>query len=53
MFAIGRVATVYYFAHFLIIMPVLGFVEKTKPVPLSIADPIISGSGNLAADKKR
>lgn len=50
--AIGRVATVYYFAHFLIIMPVLGFVEKTKPVPLSIADPIISGSGNLAAAKK-
>jgi ubiquinol-cytochrome c reductase cytochrome b subunit len=50
--AIGRVATVYYFAHFLIIMPVLGFVEKIKPVPLSIADPIISGSGNLAAAKK-
>ena len=50
--AIGRVATVYYFAHFLIIMPVLGFVEKTKPVPLSIVDPIISGSGNFAAAKK-
>ena len=49
---ISRVATVYYFLHFLIIMPLLGFMEKTKPVPLSIADPILSGSGNLAAAKK-
>jgi len=49
---ISRIATVYYFAHFLIIMPVLGYVEKTKPVPLSIADPIFSGSGNFIAAKK-
>ena len=50
--AIGRVATVYYFAHFLIILPVLGFTEKTKPIPTSIADPIFSGSGNPAFAKK-
>jgi ubiquinol-cytochrome c reductase cytochrome b/c1 subunit len=49
---ISRIATIYYFAHFIIIMPILGFMEKTKPVPLSIADPIISGSGNFAAAKK-
>ena len=50
---IGRVATIYYFAHFIIIMPLLGYMEKTKPVPMSIADPIISsGSGNFAAAKK-
>jgi len=50
---ISRVATAYYFIHFIIVMPLLGYMEKTKPVPLSIADPIISsGSGNLAAAKK-
>jgi ubiquinol-cytochrome c reductase cytochrome b subunit len=50
---IGRVATIYYFAHFIIIMPLLGYMEKTKPVPMSIAEPIISsGSGNFAAAKK-
>ncbi len=50
---ISRVATAYYFIHFIIIMPLLGYMEKTKPVPLSIAEPIISsGSGNFAAAKK-
>ena len=50
---ISRVATIYYFVHFLIVMPLLGYLEKTNPVPLSIADPIISaGSGNFAAAKK-
>ncbi|MGB1548496.1 MAG: cytochrome b [Alphaproteobacteria bacterium] len=34
---IGRVATAYYFAHFLVILPLLGLVEKTKPLPESIA----------------
>ena len=50
--AVGRVATVYYFAHFLIILPILGFTEKTKPIPTSIADPIFTGSGNPAFAKK-
>jgi ubiquinol-cytochrome c reductase cytochrome b/c1 subunit len=49
---ISRVATIYYFVHFLIIMPVLGFIEKTKPVPISIADPILGGSGNKSFAKK-
>ncbi|MCE2509760.1 MAG: cytochrome b/b6 [Alphaproteobacteria bacterium] len=34
---IGQVATAYYFSHFLIILPLLGLVEKTKPLPESIA----------------
>lgn len=32
----ARLLTVYYFAFFLIVLPVLGFVEKTKPLPASI-----------------
>jgi ubiquinol-cytochrome c reductase cytochrome b/c1 subunit len=49
---ISRIATVYYFVHFLIIIPVLGFVEKTSPIPTSIADPILSGSGSPSFAKK-
>ena len=48
---IGRVATAYYFLHFLLILPILGFKEKTIPVPLSITEPILGGSPNLAMAK--
>ena len=33
---IARVATAYYFLHFLVVLPVLGFKERTLPIPLSI-----------------
>ena len=38
---VGRVATVYYFVHFILIMPILGFKEKTIPLPVSISDPVL------------
>ncbi len=38
---LGMLATAYYFAHFLIILPVLGRVEKTLPLPESIAAAVI------------
>ena len=50
---IARVATAYYFLHFLVILPVLGFKEKTLPVPLSITEPVLSGSPNLAMAKNK
>ena len=34
---LGQVATAYYFAHFIVIMPVLGVLEPTSPVPDSIS----------------
>src|SRR5215204_1407107 len=37
----ARILTIYYFAHFLIILPVLGWVEKTKPLPNSISEAIL------------
>ena len=46
---IGRVATVYYFAHFLLVIPLLAKFEKTKSLPKSISEPIFSGGGVLAA----
>src|SRR5213080_2604003 len=37
----ARIFTVYYFAYFLVILPVLGKVEKTKPLPTSIAQAVL------------
>jgi len=51
---IARVATAYYFAHFLIILPLLGRKEKTIPLPLSITDPVmgVSANPNMVKNKK-
>jgi ubiquinol-cytochrome c reductase cytochrome b subunit len=40
---LGRVATLYYFAHFLVILPVLGKMERPLPLPESISRPVIGG----------
>jgi quinol-cytochrome oxidoreductase complex cytochrome b subunit len=37
----SRILTFWYFAHFIIILPVLGWVEKTKPLPNSISESIL------------
>ena len=50
---IARVATAYYFVHFLFILPVLGFKEKTIPLPLSITEPVLGGLPNLATVKQK
>jgi len=39
---LARIATTYYFVHFLIILPLLGHYEKTSPLPLSISDPVLN-----------
>ena len=45
---IGQVATAYYFAHFLVILPLLGIFERPKPLPASISEPVLSGGGMAA-----
>ena len=50
---IARVATVYYFAHFLVILPFLGKREKTLAIPLSITEPVLGGSPNLATTREK
>ena len=42
---IGRVATAYYFLHFLVILPLLGFLERPLPLPESISRPVLGGVG--------
>ncbi len=39
---VGRIATIYYFLHFLVIMPLLGYFEKTRPLPSSISKPVLA-----------
>ncbi|MBO0711210.1 MAG: cytochrome b/b6 [Acetobacteraceae bacterium] len=39
---LGRVATMYYFLHFLVILPILGKIERPLPLPESISRPVIT-----------
>ena len=50
---IARVATAYYFLHFLVVLPVLGLKERTLPVPLSITESVLGGSPNPAIAKNK
>lgn len=45
---LARIGTVYYFAHFLIILPVLGLVEKPKDIPESISASVLSSAASPA-----
>ena len=38
----ARLLTIYYFAHFFIILPALGYIEKPKPMPASIEESLES-----------
>ena len=42
---IGQVATAYYFAHFLIVLPLLSKLERPRPLPDSIGEPVLKGGG--------
>jgi len=46
---IARVATLYYFFHFLILLPILGKIEKPLPLPKSISEPVVRGGGPTPA----
>jgi quinol-cytochrome oxidoreductase complex cytochrome b subunit len=50
---IGRVATAYYFIHFLIIVPLLGKLERPLPLPTSIGTPVLQGGGAARASSAR
>jgi ubiquinol-cytochrome c reductase cytochrome b subunit len=46
---ISQIASAYYFAHFLIILPIVSRIEKTEPLPNSITEAVLaktkSGAG--------
>jgi ubiquinol-cytochrome c reductase cytochrome b/c1 subunit len=43
---VGQIATVYYFAHFLILLPLVGLLETPKPLPSSISDAVLAKTTN-------
>jgi ubiquinol-cytochrome c reductase cytochrome b/c1 subunit len=40
---VGQIATLYYFVHFLILFPVIGRLERPRPLPASIATAVLQG----------
>jgi len=46
---LAQILSAFYFAYFLIILPLLGVIEKPKPRPASIADSVHKRSGKPAA----
>jgi ubiquinol-cytochrome c reductase cytochrome b subunit len=46
---VSQLATIYYFAHFLIILPILSWVETTQPLPNSISESVLHGEAEEAA----
>jgi len=45
---LSRIATVWYFAHFLLILPILSVIETPRPLPQSISSPVLGGGGAMA-----
>ncbi len=45
---IGRLATAYYFFHFLVLLPLLGVIERPRSLPRSISEPVLRGGGAVA-----
>jgi quinol-cytochrome oxidoreductase complex cytochrome b subunit len=42
---IGRIATIWYFVHFIILVPLLARLERPRPLPASISQPVLAGGG--------
>ncbi len=43
---LSRVSTIYYFAFFLVIMPILSRIEKPSPMPIGISNPAINNTSD-------
>src|SRR5204863_5150277 len=46
---VGQIATFYYFFHFLVLMPVLGKIERPRPLPISIGTAVLEATRSLGA----
>ncbi len=47
---LALLATIYYFFHFLILLPLLGSIERPKPLPASISEPVLGGAAATPAE---
>jgi ubiquinol-cytochrome c reductase cytochrome b/c1 subunit len=46
---VGQIATFYYYLHFLVLLPVIGKIERPRPLPASIAEAVLGDRARLAA----
>jgi ubiquinol-cytochrome c reductase cytochrome b subunit len=46
---VGQIATLYYYVHFLILLPLIGKIERPRPLPTSIAAAVLTGGPRLTA----
>jgi ubiquinol-cytochrome c reductase cytochrome b subunit len=42
---LGQIATMYYFLHFLVILPIVSAMETPRPLPNSITEAVMAGKG--------
>jgi ubiquinol-cytochrome c reductase cytochrome b subunit len=47
---VARLASVYYFAFFWLIMPIIGLIETPKKLPASIAQSVLGDSAAAPAE---
>jgi ubiquinol-cytochrome c reductase cytochrome b subunit len=51
---LGRIATLYYYFHFLILLPLLAKIERPLPLPISISAAVLAShqrAGAVASEK--
>jgi ubiquinol-cytochrome c reductase cytochrome b/c1 subunit len=46
---LSRLLTAWYFIHFIIVLPLLGLIEKPNPLPSSISEAVLKGRKTAAA----
>jgi len=44
---LGQIATFYYYLHFLVLMPLIGKIERPRPLPISIGTAVLEATGHL------
>jgi len=49
----ARLATAYYFIHFLILLPLLSIFETPRPLPASISQPVLRGGAMPAGARAK
>ena len=50
---LGRIATIWYFIHFLVVLPLLSRLERPRPLPISISQSVLAGGGGFAPQPVR
>ncbi|WP_136163236.1 cytochrome b [Sphingomonas flavalba] len=47
---LSQIASIYYFAHFLIVLPFVASIERTLPLPASITEAVLAKHGTTVSD---